>query len=85
MYSQAIMDLGAIICKKKNPNCSSCPQNKNCLAYKHDLTELIPAKVKKKEKPRKMERISKRISQEVQVKTRMINIPRCMGSFDQYT
>ena len=53
MYSQAIMDLGAIVCKKKNPNCSSCPQNKNCLAYKHDLTELIPAKVKKKEKPRK--------------------------------
>ena len=53
IYSQAIMDLGAIVCKKKNPNCSSCPQNKDCLAYKHGLTELIPVKVKKKEKPRK--------------------------------
>ena len=53
IYSQAIMDLGAIVCKQNNPNCSSCPQNKNCLAYKHDLTELIPAKAKKKEKPRR--------------------------------
>ena len=53
IYSQAIMDLGAIVCKKKNPHCSLCPHNESCLSNKHGITELIPLKVKKKEKPRR--------------------------------
>ena len=53
IYSQAIMDLGAIVCKKKDPNCSLCPQQMNCLANKHGLVKQIPIKLKKKEKPRR--------------------------------
>jgi A/G-specific adenine glycosylase len=53
IYTQAIMDLGALVCKKKNPICSSCPQSKHCLANKYALTESIPTKMKKKEKPQK--------------------------------
>ncbi len=53
IYSQAIMDLGAIVCKKKKPHCSLCPHSESCLSNKHGITELIPLKVKKKEKPRR--------------------------------
>ena len=53
IYTQAIMDLGALVCKRKNPDCASCPQNKYCLANKYNLTESIPLKQNKKEKPLK--------------------------------
>ena len=53
IHTQAIMDLGALVCKKKNPTCFSCPHNKHCLANKYALTESIPTKMKRKEKPRK--------------------------------
>ena len=33
-YSQAIMEIGALVCKPKNPLCLICPIKKNCLAYK---------------------------------------------------
>ena len=33
-YAQAIMEIGAIICKPKNPLCYECPVSKNCTAYK---------------------------------------------------
>ena len=32
IYTQSIMDLGAIICKRKTPLCRKCPLSKNCLA-----------------------------------------------------
>ncbi len=33
-YAQALMELGAIICKPKNPSCNLCPISKNCKSYK---------------------------------------------------
>ena len=33
-YAQALMELGAMICKPKNPECSGCPISKNCKSYK---------------------------------------------------
>ena len=32
-YAQALMELGAMICKPKNPECSKCPISKNCKSY----------------------------------------------------
>ncbi len=46
IYNQAIMDFGAVICKPRNPLCASCPQAKECQAYGHDWTELLPVKEK---------------------------------------
>ena len=41
------MELGALICKPKNPFCNKCPLTKNCLSYKRkDFT--IAVKNKKK-------------------------------------
>ena len=33
-YAQALMELGALICKPNNPVCSQCPLNENCKSYK---------------------------------------------------
>lgn len=50
-YTQAIMDLGASLCARGNPQCIRCPLRKHCLAYQHDLTEQIPIKKKKRTLP----------------------------------
>jgi len=47
-YSQAIMEIGALICKPKSPLCIICPIKKNCLAYKKNDFEIN--KVNKKTK-----------------------------------
>ena len=52
-YSQSIMDLGAIICKRKNPLCDKCPVSQDCLARINNSTHLIPFKKKKLKKPLK--------------------------------
>ena len=46
-YAQAIMELGALICKPKKPFCEKCPLTKNCKSYKKQDFE-IAAKSKKK-------------------------------------
>ena len=33
-YAQALMELGALICKPINPLCNQCPISKNCKSYK---------------------------------------------------
>ena len=33
-YVQALMEVGALLCKPKNPNCKKCPITRNCLSFK---------------------------------------------------
>ena len=33
-YAQALMELGALVCKPKNPFCNRCPVVNNCLSFK---------------------------------------------------
>ena len=33
-YAQALMEIGALLCKPKNPYCDMCPIIKNCLSFK---------------------------------------------------
>ena len=43
-YAQALMELGALICKPSNPICDQCPISKNCKSYKNKdfaLTKII--------------------------------------------
>lgn len=46
-YNQAIMELGAIICKPQNPTCELCVLNESCLALKTNKQKLLPVKVYK--------------------------------------
>ena len=44
-YAQALMEIGALLCKPKNPYCEKCPITKNCLSFKRKDFE-----IKKKDK-----------------------------------
>tara|TARA_Y100001968_G_scaffold202561_1_gene186011 strand:- start:553 stop:1551 length:999 start_codon:yes stop_codon:yes gene_type:complete len=50
-FNQALMDLGAIICTPKRPNCSSCPLQKFCVAYTQYDPHNFPKNEMKKIKP----------------------------------
>lgn len=50
-YTQAIMDLGALICTPKKPNCIACPMQTHCLAHTQQLTMHYPEKSPKKTTP----------------------------------
>lgn len=45
-FNQALMDLGATICRAKNPECSRCPVAKLCQARLLDLQNALPVIVK---------------------------------------
>jgi len=40
-YAQAIMELGALICKSSNPLCYQCPISKNCKSFKKEDFEIV--------------------------------------------
>ena len=42
-YTQALMDLGATLCRRGKPDCVRCPLNTNCVAYRDDRTGELPA------------------------------------------
>lgn len=50
-YTQAIMDLGALVCTPKHPRCQQCPLESLCLARKQNLVALLPLKTVKKPIP----------------------------------
>jgi A/G-specific adenine glycosylase len=69
-FNQAIMELGSICCKPRNPWCVStplnnnrtlsrsdvCPFQKNCYAFRHDVVETLPIKKNKTAvKPRRLD------------------------------
>jgi A/G-specific adenine glycosylase len=43
-YTQAIMDLGATICVRSRPQCEACPLAGDCIAYRDNLTALLPSR-----------------------------------------
>ena len=50
-YNQALMDLGALICKPKKPDCKSCPIAGGCQARLLGVQEERPVKLPKKKPP----------------------------------
>ena len=44
-YAQALMELGALICKPKNPHCDQCPISNKCIALKKK--DFLLTKIKK--------------------------------------
>lgn len=50
-YAQAVMDLGATVCKPRNPACGDCPVSGFCDAYEQGMAEALPRKTPKPPKP----------------------------------
>ena len=46
-YAQALMELGALICRPKTPLCSKCPLTKNCKSFKNSDFEIIKERRKR--------------------------------------
>jgi A/G-specific adenine glycosylase len=42
-YTQALMDLGATVCTRKNPHCVRCPVAGDCVARRQDRVNELPA------------------------------------------
>ena len=47
LHNQAMMELGALVCKPRNPACDSCPLQTGCYAYANDIVNSLPVKSKK--------------------------------------
>ena len=52
-FVQAMMDLGATICRPRNPRCGQCPLQSNCKAFATGNPEHFPARKLKKQRPHK--------------------------------
>lgn len=52
-YTQAIMDLGAMCCTVKNPDCTNCPLQTSCLAKQHNEVTNYPTLSPKRKLPTK--------------------------------
>lgn len=50
-YNQALMDLGALCCKPKNPDCGRCPLMSSCEALRRGMVGLLPTPKPKKVRP----------------------------------
>ena len=50
-HNQAIMELGATVCRPRAPRCGSCPVNGHCAAFRAGIAESLPVKARKKPRP----------------------------------
>jgi len=46
-FNQAMMELGALICTPKKPNCDACPVSVHCLGFENGVQDKLPVKVGK--------------------------------------
>jgi A/G-specific adenine glycosylase len=52
-YTQAIMDLGSMVCRRANPLCGECPVSVDCEAYKQGMTGQYPQRKVRAQIPEK--------------------------------
>jgi A/G-specific adenine glycosylase len=52
-YTQAIMDLGAGVCARREPDCAQCPVSSDCVALRDGLTLQLPERAAKRATPRR--------------------------------
>lgn len=52
-YTQAIMDLGATLCRRGQPDCQQCPFVDSCLAHSQGIAKQLPVGKKRKPLPEK--------------------------------
>ncbi|MCB1476734.1 MAG: A/G-specific adenine glycosylase [Rhodobiaceae bacterium] len=55
--AQALMDLGATVCRPRQPDCLVCPLRDGCAARKAGRQEELPVKVAKKPRPERRGRV----------------------------
>jgi A/G-specific adenine glycosylase len=56
-FAEGMMEIGALVCTPKNPNCAICPLVWGCEAKKQSLQNILPQKLKLDERLKLFERI----------------------------
>lgn len=46
LFNQAMMELGALVCRPSHPSCTACPISEFCRAFQKDQVLLFPQKVR---------------------------------------
>jgi A/G-specific adenine glycosylase len=82
-YAQALMELGALICKPNNPLCDKCPISKNCKSFiKKDF---VLTKIKKNNKDKYfLLKVYKKNNKYLLVKNRNFNFLKNFNIFPMY-
>jgi A/G-specific adenine glycosylase len=52
-FAQALMDIGATLCRPRNADCASCPLAEDCAAFRTGAPESYPRRSPAKAKPRR--------------------------------
>ena len=50
-YAQAVMDLGALVCTPRRPECGRCPWGRDCLAHARGIAESLPRRAQRRPRP----------------------------------
>ena len=53
-FAQAMMDLGATICRPKTPRCGDCPLRRHCAAFASGSPEAFPAPKARRDRPHRV-------------------------------
>jgi A/G-specific adenine glycosylase len=51
MFNQALMELGALVCKPKKPDCNGCPVHSRCHANQAGHVDQFPKRIRKPKTP----------------------------------
>ncbi|GMV55128.1 MAG: A/G-specific adenine glycosylase [Betaproteobacteria bacterium] len=51
VYTQALMDLGATVCRRRAPNCAACPLGERCFAHCEGRTHSLPCPRPPRQRP----------------------------------
>ena len=79
-YAQALMELGALICRPNNPLCEKCPISKNCKSYAKQ--DFILNKIKKNNKDKYfLLKVYKKNNKYLLVKNRSFNFLKNFNIF----
>src|SRR5271154_2942047 len=52
-FAQALMDIGAILCRPRSPVCGLCPLSEDCTAFKAGVPEVYPRRAEVKARPQR--------------------------------
>jgi A/G-specific adenine glycosylase len=52
-FAQALMDIGATVCRPRAPVCGTCPLSSDCIAFRSGEPERFPRRTAAKAKPRR--------------------------------
>ena len=82
-YAQALMELGALICKPSNPLCDKCPISKNCRSF--IKSDFVLTKIKKKNKNKYfLLKVFKKNNKYLLVKNEKFNFLKNFNIFPMY-